>query len=106
MSDFNTGSEEDRWNHHPGEVKLNPLYRNPFNLRAIFQWYASYWLVLSTTTFCLLMAIFMVWVWLPAGAPITIQSALLIWSALFVPQVVVAGGLHLFLYRYSVQDKP
>lgn len=104
MSDFTEGAERARWNHHPGQVALNPLFQWPPRPMAILRWYASFWLVLSSTTLGLALAAVMLWLWFPdPRAALTGQGALAIWLGLLVPQIVVAGGLHHYLYRRKGQ---
>ena len=52
----------ERWNYKPtGKVQLNPLFSRSISIRAIFEWYASYWFQLSTTTLALILAL-LAWV--------------------------------------------
>ena len=54
----NIDSEKERWNYKPsGKVELNPMFARPFNVRAIFDWYASYWFQLSTTTLAFILSL-------------------------------------------------
>ena len=54
--------ESERWNYKPtGKVQLNPLFSRSISIRAIFEWYASYWFQLSTTTLALILAL-LAWV--------------------------------------------
>ena len=53
--------ESERWNYKPPEkVQLNPMFSRSISIRAIFDWYASYWFQLSTTTLALILA-FLAW---------------------------------------------
>ncbi len=106
MSDFSVGKEADRWNHHPGEVEMNPLYAWPPRPLAVIRWYASFWVAVSSTTFCLLVAIAAVWLWLPsidATGNFSWNWVLTIWLGMLLPQIIVAGGLHHWLYRRRAQ---
>lgn len=97
--------EAERWNHHPGVVENNPLFSWPPQPMAVLRWYRAYWLVISTSTVSLLMAALAVWLWAPALA----QTASLggwivtIWLGFLIPHTLVAGGLHLWLYRAKGQ---
>ena len=54
--------ESERWNYKPtGKVQLNPLFSRSISIRAIFEWYASYWFQLSTTTLAFILAL-LAWV--------------------------------------------
>ncbi len=63
----NIDSEKDRWNYKPsGRVELNPVFARPLNIRAIFDWYASYWFQLSTTTLAFILALIAWFVFFPS----------------------------------------
>ncbi|MEM8730947.1 MAG: sterol desaturase family protein [Pseudomonadota bacterium] len=102
-------AEAARWNYcPPPPVTLNPLFAWPPDPRGVLRWYAAYWLVISTTTLTVVLAI-LVWAfWLPRLTSEAYQgwSPLgRIWLSLLVPQIVVAGGLHLWLYRFTGQGR-
>ena len=56
--------ESERWNYKPpGKVQLNPIFSRSIRIRIIFEWYASYWFQLSTTTLALILAL-LAWIFL------------------------------------------
>ncbi len=103
--EVDVAGEAARWHYHPGvEVENNPLFDWPPDLRAVARWYAAYWLVISTTTLSFVMAALAVWLWVPAlGETSGIGWFIAIWLGFLIPHTVVAGGLHLWLYRSKGQ---
>ena len=101
MSDFDVGNEPRRWNHHPGEVRLNPLYAWPLDLREVWRWYRGGWLELTALSFSFLTAAICYAFFLPSLAEmqeLRFGWILRIWLLSIVPQTLVAGGLHYLLY--------
>jgi len=98
---FDDGGESARWNHHPGEVRLNPLYSWPVDLAAVWRWYRGAWLQLTALTLPFLIAVASYALFFPPLAAMQSLEAwwvLRIWLLSTVPQTLVAGGLHYFLY--------
>ena len=55
---FEQDPEAARWHYRPSHpVALNPFFKWPLDLGAILRWYASYWLVASTTTLAVVLAV-------------------------------------------------
>ena len=55
--------EAARWNHRPPTpLAQNPLFQWPPRPKAIFGWYAAFWLEASTTTLCFLLAL-LAYIW-------------------------------------------
>ncbi len=99
--------EAERWNHHPGEVMLNPLFQWPLRTRAILKWYAAYWLAISTTTVTIVAAVIVYFILLP---PLDSMQTwhwswmLRVYLANAIPHALIAGGLHIWLYHWRRQD--
>ncbi len=107
MQETPLGDEPARWNHHPGVVATNPLFRWPPQPRAVLRWYAAYWLVASSTTLAILLAIVAYVVLLPPLEAMQRFSPgwmLRVWLANLVPHCLIAGALHLWLFRMRGQD--
>ena len=101
--------ESERWNYKPtGKVQLNPLFSRSISIRAIFEWYASYWFQLSTTTLALILAL-LAWVFffpsLSSFQKLNWQSYGTLYLLNLVPHCFFAGGIHHWLYRYKGQAK-
>ena len=110
MRDNNEGvaAEAERWNHHPGQVQGNPLFNWPPAPLEVLRWYSAYWLVLSTSTLSLVIAGLAVWLWAPdpaqTGTP-SVGWVMTLWLGFAIPHTLVAGGLHLWLYRAKGQGQ-
>lgn len=105
-SDNGIAKEAERWNHHPGQVESNPLFNWPPHPMAVLQWYRAYWLVISTSTLSLVVAAFATWLWAPTLAQtghLSLGWIVAIWLGFLIPHTMVAGGLHLWLYRVKGQ---
>lgn len=102
-------AEAERWHFHPGhEVQNNPLFDWPPRPLSVLEWYRAYWLVISTTTLSLLVAALAVWLWAPILAEtgsLSLGWIFAIWLGFMIPHTVVAGGLHLWLYRGKRQGQ-
>jgi lathosterol oxidase len=109
MSDFAHDKEASRWNFRPqSPVQNNPLFSWPPQPMAVLIWYKAYWLVLSTSTLALVVAILGIWLWVPTlteAAHLDIGWVFALWLGFLVPQILVAGGLHLWLYRLKGQQQ-
>ncbi|MEO0486531.1 MAG: hypothetical protein AAF092_11525 [Pseudomonadota bacterium] len=105
--DFDPGREPRRWNHHPGEVRLNPLFAWPPRPTAVLPWYANYGLAITTTTVTVIAAVIAWLIFLPP------LDAMAQWHwgwvarvclSNLIPHCLCAGGLHLWLYRWRSQE--
>ena len=108
MTDFDAGSEAERWNHHPGEVRLNPLFTWPWDLRAIWRWYAAYWLAATTTTITIVVAVLVWAIFLPPLEAMQTWAwgwVIQVWLTNLVPHCLCAGVLHYWLYSRKGQGK-
>ncbi|MFK7752684.1 MAG: sterol desaturase family protein [Sedimentitalea sp.] len=100
-------TEAGRWNFRPtAPVETNPLFAWPPRPMEVARWYGAFWLVLSTSTLSLAVALLAIWLWAP-GLDQTVGLApgwiATIWLGFLIPHVCVAGGLHLWLYRWGKQ---
>ena len=106
-TDFEVGNEAARWHFHPGEaVENNPLFTWPPRPLEVLRWYRAYWLVISTTTLSLLVGLLAVWIWTPTLVETQALSwgwIVTNWLGFLIPHTVLAGGLHLWLYRAKGQ---
>ena len=94
----NVDSEKERWNYKPsGRVELNPMFARPIDIRAIFDWYASYWFQLSTTTLAFILALI---AWVFFFPPVTSfeqlnwQSYGTLYLLNLIPHCFFAGSIH------------
>jgi len=100
--------EADRWSHYPGPVRLNPLFQWPLSARAIWAWYRGAWFQMTSLTLCLALALAAWWLLLPPLAEMQSFAAgwmLRVWLANLLPQLLVAGGLHWWLYMRKGQGE-
>lgn len=100
-------TEAQRWNHHPGEVSLKPLFQWPPRPLAILKWYSAYWLSISTSTVTIAISFVIYFLFLPDLS--AMQNLHWGWIAQVslanaIPHFTVAGFLHLWLYRLAKQD--
>ena len=104
---FDPGTEAERWNHHPGQVRLNPLFDWPLRLNAVWDWYRGAWLQMTALTVCMALAVLVWWLILPpleAMQSVAPGWMFRVWIANLGPQILVAGGLHWWLYIRKGQD--
>ena len=100
-------AEAARWNYRPdGPVGLNPLFNWPPRPAAILRWYRGAWLPLTSLTLCMALAMVAYLAFLPALE--TMQSfapgwMFRVWLLNMLPQILVAGGLHWWLYMRKAQ---
>lgn len=99
--------EADRWNYYPKTpVPLNPLFEWPPRPMRVLAWYQGAWLQLTSLGICLGIAVLSYVFLYPAVeaaktfAPLWMFQ---IWLANMIPQIVVAGTLHWWLYRRKAQ---
>ena len=100
-SDRAEAREAGRWNFRP-QVPLaqNPLFQWPPRPAAIYRWYAAFWLEISTTTLCFVLALGAYFLILPPLAEMQSLAwgwVIKVWLANLVPQVICAGTLHYWL---------
>ena len=105
--DFATDGEAARWHYRPPyPVRLNPLFQWPIRLRAVWLWYRGAWLTITALTVPLIIAL-IVWAVLlpPMESMKTFQAGwmLRIWLLNVIPQTLIAGGLHWWLYMRKGQ---
>jgi hypothetical protein len=103
---FDEGGESNKWNHHPGEVRLNPLYSWPPDPAAVWRWYAGAWLQVTALTVPFLVAVLCYALFLPpleAMEELRFDWIFRVWLLSLVPQMLLAGGLHWFLYIRKAQ---
>ena len=108
MTDTFDDLEADRWHHHPGKVQMNPLFSWPPQPRAVLRWIASAWLVLSTTTLCMTLAIVAYATLLPpleSMATWQPEWVFRLWLANLIPHCVCASLLHWWLFRRKGQAR-
>lgn len=102
MRDPTNDAEAQRWHYRPdGIVPLNPLFQWPPRPAAVWRWYRGGWLQLTSLTLCMGLALLAYFVFLPPlDTMATFQPGWMIriWLLNLVPQVVIAGGLHWWLY--------
>jgi sterol desaturase/sphingolipid hydroxylase (fatty acid hydroxylase superfamily) len=107
--DFGHDAEAGRWNYRPpAPVQNNPLFDWPPRPMAVLRWYSAYWLVLSTTTLCLGLAILAWALWLPSLAETaTLRPGwvMRVWLGFLIPQILLAGGLHYWLLQRNRQGR-
>ena len=107
MTDLSQDPELDRWNHHPGrEVMLNPLFQWPPNPRAVWNWYRGAWFQMTALSIPFALALVVWWGMIPPLSAMTSFAPgwmLQVWLANLLPQILVAGGLHWWLYSRKSQ---
>lgn len=95
-------AEDERWHYRPaGEVELNPLFSWPPRPGAVLKWYRGALLPISALSTCFLMGCAVYWFFLPPLGEMTEFRApwmFRIWLMNMIPQILVAGSLHWWLY--------
>ncbi|MFV2034038.1 MAG: sterol desaturase family protein, partial [Halocynthiibacter sp.] len=95
------------WNFRPAEpVETSPLFTWPPRPSAILRWFSAYWLVLSTVTLSLGVAVFAWLLFLPDLSTMRVIAPgwiIRVWLVNIVPMILLAGGLHLWLYKFKGQ---
>lgn len=101
-TDFETDAEAGRWHYRPPQpVALNPLFSWPPRPRAVLAWYRGAWLPLTSVTVAFLTAVIAYALFLPPLEEMQSFAPgwmLTVWLLNLVPQAVLAGGLHWWLY--------
>jgi len=107
MTDATQDSESARWHYHPeGPVSLNPLFNWPPRPAEVLRWYSGAWLQITSLTLCMVLAVTAYVLFFPGLE--AMQSfapgwMFRIWLLNIVPQILVAGGLHWWLYMRKGQ---
>ncbi|NRB34315.1 MAG: sterol desaturase family protein [Rhodobacteraceae bacterium] len=108
-SDFGTDPEAGRWNCRPDHpVRLNPLFQWPLDVKAVWDWYRGAWLGITSLTLTFGIAALVYVSFLPPLVQMaTFQPGWMvtIWLLNLVPQTIVAGGLHYWLYLRKGQGR-
>lgn len=106
-SETTADPEAGRWNYRPKEpVALNPLFQWPPRPLAVLNWYAQYWLAITTSTLTILFSVLIFYIALPPLEAMKTWEAgwiFRVYLANLVPHCLCAGGLHLWLYRWRGQ---
>jgi len=108
LTDIFNDPETDRWNHHPGKVQLSPVFAWPPRPLASLRWLSGAWLVLSTTTLALALAVLAYATLLPPLAEMASLAPgwiLRLWLANLIPHCVLAGTLHWWLHMRRGQER-
>ncbi len=97
------------WHYHPElPIPVSPILNWPPKPLAWLKWLSSYWLAVSAVTLEAALA-FLVYTWFQpsweAMAALSPGWVLQIWLRNMVLLILVAGGLHLWFYRYGGQGK-
>lgn len=100
--DYVTDAEAVRWHYRPAQpVKLNPLFQWPIRPLAVLRWYRGAWLMITALTvpFIIALAIY-IFVLPPLEQMKTFQLGWVftVWMMNVLPQAIIAGGLHWWLY--------
>ena len=111
-------AEVRRWNYRPPvPVAMNPVFAWPPQPMAVLRWYAGFWLVISTTTLCFVLAVVFYLTLLPPLDAMTSFSAdwmVRVWLANLIPHCLCAGLLHHWLcgrrgqgrtFKYDPRDQ-
>ena len=106
---FAEDGEAARWHYRPPHpVMLNPLFQWPPRPMAVLRWYSAYWMVASSTTLSVVLAVVFYMALLPPLE--TMQSfapgwMARVWLANLIPHCLCAGLLHMWLYHWRGQGK-
>ncbi|WP_171133765.1 MULTISPECIES: sterol desaturase family protein [unclassified Ruegeria] len=107
MTDASHDAEAARWNYRPeGPVGLNPLFSWPPRPMEVLNWYKGAWLQITALTLCMSIALIVYFAFLP---PLEAMQSFepgwmfRIWLLNMVPQILVAGTLHWWLYMRKGQ---
>ncbi|MFA9420035.1 MAG: sterol desaturase family protein [Gammaproteobacteria bacterium] len=102
-----TRPKKKQWYYHPElPIQVSPLFCRPFNVQAVAKWFLHSWFPLTERLIILLLALISWFFFLPALIRCT--EFRLDWIAeIFIRNLIlimlVAGGLHLYLYVYKKQ---
>ena len=109
-SQFTTESgnpEKSVWHYHPQvPVSFSPLFDWPLDIVAVFRWFAKAWFSVSQHLTFVLLAVF-IWLFLTPNLQV-MKEVNIDWLAqLYLRNLliylIVAGGLHLYFYRWKFQ---
>ena len=96
------------WNFHPDvPIGNNPLFEFPWSISKIISYHRDYWFTISEVSFFLLLSV-SVWfthqTYLNNDVDLSFWWVGQIYLRNFAITIIVAGGLHHFLYRRKSQD--
>ena len=107
MVDTHQDAEAERWHHRPARLApLNPLFSWPVDLGAVWNWYRGAWLQATALTLCMILAVLVWWAILPRLETMSTFAPgwmFRVWLANLLPQCLVAGALHWWLYMRKGQ---
>ena len=91
----------------PLPLKTSPYFRFPSAIAEWTNWLLRSWLPLTERLLFFALA-WVSWVWLTpqleTGVSISLSWVSLVWAKNVGLMMALAGGLHLYLYRWSSQD--
>lgn len=106
-TDFTNDGEADRWNYRPPKpIPLNPVFHWPPSPSAVLAWYRGAWLQITSLIVCMTLAVVVYAMFLPPLEQMkSFQPGWMfrIWLVNLVPQMLIAGGLHWWLYMRKGQ---
>lgn len=96
------------WNHQPPlPLQVSPVFRWPWNISAIGGWFWHSWFLISERLILVGVA-WVSWVWFQPPLEVTRELSvgwvLSMYTRNLVLMLLVAGGLHLYLYYYKRQQ--
>lgn len=110
MSDESTHAKQDKmWHFRPDlPLSVSPYFSWPFRPEAIIRWFARSWLPVTERLIFFLLA-WVSWLYIVPDVA-TITAGGVGWIAILYVKnislmVALAGGLHLYLYRFHLQAK-
>ncbi|WP_170765414.1 sterol desaturase family protein [Ruegeria lacuscaerulensis] len=107
MTDAALDPESVRWNYRPeGPVALNPMFSWPPRPSAVWKWYSGAWLQITSLTLCLALALVAYVFFFPSLEAMRSFAPgwmFRIWLLNMVPQILIAGCLHWWLYMRKGQ---
>ena len=97
------------WNHHPAvPIKDSALFSRPFRPKAALWWLTKRWVQITSGTLFLATAV-AVWTWFQPLDSVMQHLApgwiLGIWLRNLILITLYAGGLHLWLFTFSMQGE-
>lgn len=102
MSDATQDPEAARWHYRPeNPVGLNPVFTWPPRPAAVLKWYSGAWLQITALSVPFVIAVLAyVWFLPPLETMTSFRPGWMItvWLLNLIPQAMVAGGLHWWLY--------
>ena len=105
---LNTSVNKD-WNHHPElPIATNPIFEWPPRPIAAFRWIARRWLAISMQIIEISLAFLVFYLFYPAledMISLHVSWILRLWLCNLSLVIIIAGGLHLYLYSFNRQEK-